>query len=82
LANISADSASRKILAEQIRDACLNVGFFYGMYASILGYPVLIVLVAVKNHGIPENVLERALSGAKQFFSLPLDSKIEVCLSN
>ena len=33
---------------------------------------------SVKNHGIPEDVIENVLSAAKDFFSLPLDEKMEV----
>ena len=32
----------------------------------------------VKNHGIPEGVINDALSAAKDFFSLPLETKMEV----
>ncbi|KAI0629793.1 Clavaminate synthase-like protein [Trametes polyzona] len=32
----------------------------------------------VKNHGIPESVIEEALSASKEFFSLPLDDKMEL----
>ncbi|KZT28696.1 Clavaminate synthase-like protein [Neolentinus lepideus HHB14362 ss-1] len=62
LKNISnSDPSVRQALAEEIRDACMNVGFFY-----------------VKNHGIPEATLEAALSETKQFFSLPLETKMEI----
>ena len=33
---------------------------------------------AVKNHGIPEDVIENVLFAAKDFFSLPLNEKLEV----
>lgn len=32
----------------------------------------------MKNHGIPDNVINDALSAAKEFFSLPLEKKKEV----
>ncbi|KDQ49234.1 hypothetical protein JAAARDRAFT_43023 [Jaapia argillacea MUCL 33604] len=50
-----------RVLAKQVRDACMNVGFFY-----------------VKNHGIPEGTIHSALSASKDFFSLPLESKLEL----
>jgi isopenicillin N synthase-like dioxygenase len=34
----------------------------------------------VSNHGIPEDVIQRTLSGAKEFFALPLERKMEVCI--
>jgi isopenicillin N synthase-like dioxygenase len=34
--------------------------------------------VPVKNHGIPDETIARALAGAKEFFTLPLDTKLEV----
>ncbi|KAI5988338.1 hypothetical protein EDD15DRAFT_2531711 [Pisolithus albus] len=51
----------RAVLARQIRDACMNVGFFY-----------------IRNHGIPEETIDRALSAMKAFFSLPLETKMKV----
>ncbi|OJT13003.1 hypothetical protein TRAPUB_10480 [Trametes pubescens] len=32
----------------------------------------------VRNHGIPEETIDKALSASKEFFSLPLDQKIEL----
>lgn len=32
----------------------------------------------VKNHGIPDEVITRALASAKEFFSLPLDKKMDI----
>jgi len=34
--------------------------------------------VAVKNHGIPEEIIQSALSASKEFFSLPIDKKMEI----
>ena len=31
----SADVNARRRLAELVRDACVNVGFFYGTYVSV-----------------------------------------------
>ncbi|KAJ7599888.1 hypothetical protein C8J56DRAFT_909046 [Mycena floridula] len=53
--------AARLVLANQIRDACINVGFFY-----------------VKNHGISEATIQETLSMSKEFFSLPLESKMAI----
>ncbi|OSC98036.1 Clavaminate synthase-like protein [Trametes coccinea BRFM310] len=57
----SPDPVVRRALGEAVRDACINVGFFY-----------------VKNHGIPGETIERALSASKEFFSLPLEKKMEL----
>ncbi|TFK48795.1 Clavaminate synthase-like protein [Heliocybe sulcata] len=62
LQNIStADPTLKQELSEKIRDACMNVGFFY-----------------VKNHGIPVATLENALAESKNFFALPLETKMEI----
>jgi len=58
---LSSEPDVRRKLADQIRDACLNVGFLY-----------------VKNHGIPEELTQDALEASKQFFSLPLETKMEL----
>ncbi|RKO97519.1 hypothetical protein CXG81DRAFT_8393 [Caulochytrium protostelioides] len=42
----------------ELRETCLNVGFFY-----------------VKNHGIPEEVVESIFGAGKRFFELPADVK-------
>ncbi|KAI6120044.1 hypothetical protein EV401DRAFT_1860525, partial [Pisolithus croceorrhizus] len=51
----------RAALARQIRDACMNVGFFY-----------------IKNHGIPDENIDRILSAMKAFFSLPVEEKMKL----
>ncbi|KAI6156063.1 hypothetical protein EDD17DRAFT_1764696 [Pisolithus thermaeus] len=51
----------RAALAQQIKDACMNVGFFY-----------------IRNHGIPEETIDKVLSAMKAFFSLPLERKMKV----
>jgi isopenicillin N synthase-like dioxygenase len=58
---LSSEPDVRRKLADQIRDACLNVGFLY-----------------VKNHGIHEELTQDALQASKQFFSLPLETKMEL----
>ncbi|PCH40421.1 Clavaminate synthase-like protein [Wolfiporia cocos MD-104 SS10] len=60
------DPEAKKALGDAIRDACMNVGFFYGSK------------VIVSNHGIPEGVIEKALSRSKEYFSLPLEEKMEL----
>ncbi|RPD56634.1 Clavaminate synthase-like protein [Lentinus tigrinus ALCF2SS1-7] len=55
------DPQVRKALGDQVRDACMNVGFLY-----------------VKNHGIPEENISKALQASKEFFSLPLEKKMEL----
>jgi isopenicillin N synthase-like dioxygenase len=41
------------------------------------GYIVPTSVIAVKNHGIPEEIIESAISTSKEFFSLPIDKKME-----
>lgn len=48
-------------LVEELRDACMRVGFF-----------------VIKNHGIDWAVVERAFAGSREFFSLPLETKLKV----
>ena len=81
LTNVSStDPALRGALAGEIRDACINVGFFYGTsILSMHGYYVIgWAASAVNNHGISEKTIQDALSFSKDFFSLPLSSKMEV----
>ncbi|KAI0345572.1 Clavaminate synthase-like protein [Trametopsis cervina] len=54
-------SNAQQHLSTAIRDACINVGFFY-----------------VKNHGIPERVVDNAFLATQEFFSLPDEKKLEV----
>ncbi|KAL4249350.1 iron/ascorbate-dependent oxidoreductase family protein [Abortiporus biennis] len=55
------DPATRKALADAVRNACINVGFLY-----------------VKNHGIPEDTINKALEASKKFFSQTEDKKLEI----
>ncbi|KAJ7600252.1 hypothetical protein C8J56DRAFT_768493 [Mycena floridula] len=57
----STDPVVRRELADRIRDACINVGFFY-----------------INNHGIPPEVISRAVEAAQRFFSLPSASKMDI----
>jgi isopenicillin N synthase-like dioxygenase len=58
LTPLDGDLAARTALAEQIKKAATNTGFFY-----------------VKNHGIPEAVIEGALNASKAFFAQSLEKK-------
>ncbi|OSX57200.1 hypothetical protein POSPLADRAFT_1050243 [Postia placenta MAD-698-R-SB12] len=60
---VGQDPSLRRSLSETIRDACMNVGFFY-----------------VSNHGIPSPNIHEAYSAAKDYFSLPLEEKMELDL--
>ncbi|KAH9030324.1 2OG-Fe-II oxygenase [Lactarius pseudohatsudake] len=51
----------QRALAKQIRDACIDVGFFY-----------------VTNHGISEETIAAVLASMKTYFSLPLETKMEL----
>ncbi|KAI6140667.1 hypothetical protein BKA82DRAFT_4211364 [Pisolithus tinctorius] len=51
----------RAALAQQIREACMSVGFFY-----------------IKNHGIPEETIDKVLSAMKAFFALPTETKMKL----
>ncbi|KAJ6624378.1 2OG-Fe-II oxygenase [Mycena sp. CBHHK59/15] len=62
LSNIaSTDPAVRRALVDEIKHACVHVGFFY-----------------VKNHGIPEEMIEHTLAMMHNFFDLPLEAKLEI----
>ncbi|KAJ3917978.1 hypothetical protein F5877DRAFT_90930 [Lentinula edodes] len=58
-----ADISVRRALATEIRNACINVGFFY-----------------VANHGVPQTLIEDFVSQSKEFFALPLESKLKESL--
>ncbi|KAJ3886310.1 hypothetical protein GG344DRAFT_90954 [Lentinula edodes] len=58
-----ADISVRRALATEIRNACINVGFFY-----------------VANHGVPQMLIEDFVSQSKEFFALPLESKLKESL--
>ncbi|KAJ3538393.1 hypothetical protein NMY22_g5181 [Coprinellus aureogranulatus] len=57
------DAEKRSALAIEIRDACVNVGFFYAR-------------AEVKNHGIAEEKIEKTIEAARQFFALPEEIKM------
>ncbi|KAF6755855.1 2OG-Fe(II) oxygenase [Ephemerocybe angulata] len=80
----SDDPSFRKGLVSQIRDACIRVGFFYGNLSNLTVSNVVrhglteLWRSLVSNHGIPEEVIAYVLAGAKQFFALPLETKMEI----
>ena len=57
-------SDDRQRVAAQLRDACIQVGFFY-----------------VKNHGVPQSVIDAAFAQAQRFFALPLPEKMDIHIS-
>ncbi|KAI0927584.1 hypothetical protein AcV5_008082 [Taiwanofungus camphoratus] len=83
LQNVSSpDLAVRRALGDAVRDASINVGFLYGMgVRSCFGIADNSQNVPVKNHGISETTIEQALSASKDFFSLPIEKKMEACIS-
>ena len=79
LGGVDSNSArTRETIAAQIRDACLNVGFFYGEHGVELHPSCLSAPSPVKNHGIPDEVIESVYLAAQHFFSLPLEEKSKV----
>ncbi|KAF9453148.1 Clavaminate synthase-like protein [Macrolepiota fuliginosa MF-IS2] len=57
----SNDPRARRELADLIRDACINVGFFY-----------------LKNHGIPQELIDKTVEAGKRFFTLPDEEKMKL----
>ncbi|KAF5360834.1 hypothetical protein D9756_004969 [Leucocoprinus leucothites] len=57
----SRDPRVRRELANLIRDACINVGFFY-----------------IKNHGIPQELIESTVEAGKDFFALSEAEKMKL----
>lgn len=67
----------RRALADTIRDVCINVGFLYSASprAARRRPPLSPALLAVKNHGVPEETITRAYEASKEFFFLPDEKK-------
>ena len=71
-------------MAKDVRQACTDVGFFYGpVPAQDATIPALKAdltysFCSVKNHGIPEELIDAVISASKLFFSLPEEEKIKV----
>jgi isopenicillin N synthase-like dioxygenase len=57
-------SDDRQQVADQLRTACTQVGFFY-----------------VKNHGVPQSIIDEAFAQAQRFFALPLLEKLNIHIS-
>lgn len=74
----SADPVVRKKLAEEIRNACMTAGFFYGRSFYCSMKVSKLTEAVVKNHGIPEEDVISAVSASEKFFALPIEAKMEV----
>lgn len=77
---LSSDTSLRNALAAEIRDACINVGFFYSKctlrtYPELPRSPSLRPVRTVKNHGVSQDIVENALAAGKRFFLLSQDAK-------
>jgi len=55
------DPAEKAKVAAALRDACVNVGFFY-----------------IKNHGIPQTVIDRAFAESARFFRISPEDKTAI----
>ena len=71
----SHDPTARRALADEIRDACINVGFFYGETCRTMICTPALRHHPVKNHGVPEHIVSAALDAGKRFFALPQPTK-------
>ncbi|KAG6829439.1 hypothetical protein H0H87_011394 [Tephrocybe sp. NHM501043] len=72
LANISNnDPHVQRALAAQVRDACINVGFFYGAVTMLIRCSTMSELNEQKT-------LDDILEAAKKFFALPSEAKMEI----
>lgn len=58
---LGGDPAARRRTAMQLRQAAIEVGFFY-----------------VRNHGVPESVIDALFDAGPAFFALPLTEKMKV----
>jgi isopenicillin N synthase-like dioxygenase len=58
-------SNDRQQVANQLREVCTQVGFFY-----------------IKNHGVPQAVIDAAFAQAQRFFALPLSEKLKIHISH
>lgn len=78
----SQDEAIRAALAQQIRIASMNVGFFYGTLVFLQGRAGShCITILVKNHGISQDCLDEVLKVNKEYYSLSVDEKMKVRLS-
>ncbi|KAG9019910.1 hypothetical protein FRB90_000041 [Tulasnella sp. 427] len=58
------DYELRASVAKEIRDACINVGFFYSETLS--------------NHGVDPALIDKVVAQSKRFFDLPLEDKMRL----
>lgn len=78
IGNVSTQE-QRGTVAREIRDACINVGFFYGEHAPAFQSRSFRTL-AVSGHGIPPTTIDNIFSTMKTYFSLPLETKMKVAI--
>lgn len=84
----SIDSASleeRQKLAQTIFEACTQVGFFYIKVPLSHHKPHILVLSCyshLKNHGIPESLVNEIHEAAARFFDLPEEEKMKFYIGN
>ncbi|MCW0181522.1 MAG: isopenicillin N synthase family oxygenase [Zavarzinia sp.] len=55
------DPVAKQATAKALRDACVNVGFFY-----------------IRNHGLPQKVIDDTFALCPGFFGLPLEEKMKI----
>ncbi|HTR17083.1 MAG TPA: 2-oxoglutarate and iron-dependent oxygenase domain-containing protein [Acetobacteraceae bacterium] len=58
------DAAARRAVASALREACVNVGFFY-----------------IRNHGVPQALIDETFAQAPRFFGLSLEEKMRIHVS-
>jgi isopenicillin N synthase-like dioxygenase len=58
------DRDARQAVANELCQACVQVGFFY-----------------VKNHGVPQSVVDAAFAQSRRFFGRSLDEKMQIHIS-
>jgi isopenicillin N synthase-like dioxygenase len=82
----SVDPTVRRELADRIRDACVNVGFFYReLIIPLLSFSRLVYLTRLQpvnniDDYISESTTDGAVGAAKDFFALPDEEKLYVRL--
>jgi isopenicillin N synthase-like dioxygenase len=80
----SVDPTVRRELADRIRDACVNVGFFYcELQIPLLSFPGLFGLTRIRpvnniDGYVSESIIDGAVEAAKDFFALPDEEKLYV----
>lgn len=74
----SQDAAKRLALAQEIREACMNVGFFYSTSNRSTFHFYRLTWDEVKNHGVDQELINEARKNLEEFFALPLEEKQKV----